>query len=86
MLLARKDASDVRLERVTAPTLVLMGTRDPDFPDPEKEAALVAERAHGTAQMIQGAGHYPHAEMPDITSERVIAFLQEISEGARHGA
>ena len=86
MLLARKDASDVRLERVAAPTLVLMGTRDPDFPDPAKEAALVAERTHGTAQMIEAAGHYPHAEMPDITSERVIAFLQEIREGARHGA
>jgi pimeloyl-ACP methyl ester carboxylesterase len=89
MLLARKDASDVRLERVTAPTLVLMGTRDPDFPDPVKEAALVAERTHGTAQMVEGAGHYPHAEMPDITSERVIAFLrqvQQVEEAARHGA
>jgi pimeloyl-ACP methyl ester carboxylesterase len=86
MLLARKDASDVRLERVVAPALVLMGTRDPDFPDAAKEAALVAKRTHGTAQMIKGAGHYPHAEMPDITSERVIGFLQEVSEGVRHGA
>jgi pimeloyl-ACP methyl ester carboxylesterase len=86
MLLARKDASDVRLERVAAPTLVLMGTRDPDFPDPAKEATLVAKRAHGTAQMIEGAGHYPHAEMPDITSEQVIAFLQEIREETQHGA
>ena len=89
MLLARKDASDARLERVAAPTLVLMGTRDPDFPDPAKEAALVAERTHGTAQTIEGAGHYPHAEAPDITSERVIAFLrqvQQVREEAHHGA
>jgi len=89
MLLARKDASDARLERVTAPTLVLMGTRDPDFPDPAQETALVAERTHGTAQVIEGAGHYPHAEMPDITSELVVAFLrqvQQVREGARHGA
>jgi hypothetical protein len=39
--------------------------------------------------MIEGAGHYPHAETPDITSERVIAFLrqvQQVREAARHGA
>jgi pimeloyl-ACP methyl ester carboxylesterase len=89
MILARKDASDVRLGRGTAPALVLMGSRDPDFPAPAKEAALVAERAHGTAQMIEGAGHYPHAEMPGPTSEQVISFLrqiQQVREGARHGA
>jgi pimeloyl-ACP methyl ester carboxylesterase len=89
MLLARKDASDARLERVAAPTLVLMGTRDPDFPDPAKEAALVAKRTHGTAQMIEEAGHYPHAEMPDITGARVIAFLRQVQqagEEAHHGA
>jgi pimeloyl-ACP methyl ester carboxylesterase len=89
MLLARKDASDVRLERVSAPALAVMGTRDPDFPDAAKEAALVAERTRGTALMIEGAGHYPHAEMPDVTSEQVIAFLrqiQRVEEGAHHGA
>jgi pimeloyl-ACP methyl ester carboxylesterase len=86
MILAPKDASDARLERIAAPTLVLMGTRDPDFPDPAKEATLVAARTHGTARMIEGAGHYPHAEMPDVTGEQVIAFLREIKEGARHGA
>lgn len=86
MLLAPKDASDARLERVSAPTVVLMGTRDPDFPNPAQEAALVAERTHGTAQMIEGAGHYPHAEMPDITSEQVVTFLRALGREAPHGA
>jgi pimeloyl-ACP methyl ester carboxylesterase len=85
MLLAPK-ADEARLARVVAPTLVLMGTRDPDFPDPAQEAALVAERTRGTAQMIAGAGHYPQAEMPDITSEQVITFLHEARVGVRHGA
>lgn len=86
MILASKATSEARLARVSAPTLVLMGTRDPDFPDPAKEAALVAERTRGTAKMIEGAGHYPHAEMPDITSELVLGFLRRIREGAQHGA
>jgi pimeloyl-ACP methyl ester carboxylesterase len=84
MLLA-PPADGALLARVEAPTLVVMGTRDPDFPDPAQEADLVAGRAHGTAQMIEGAGHYPHAEMPDITGERVIAFLEQITAGAHHG-
>jgi pimeloyl-ACP methyl ester carboxylesterase len=85
MLLAPK-ASEALLARVAAPTLTLMGTRDPDFLDPAQEAALVAERTHGTARMIEGAGHYPHAEMPAVTGEQVIAFLREIDVRAPHGA
>jgi hypothetical protein len=29
--------------------------------------------------MVDGAGHYPHAEMPDATAAPVIAFLQNVS-------
>ena len=47
------------------PTLVVMGTRDPDFDDPASEAATMAGLVGGTTAMIEGAGHYPHAEMPD---------------------
>jgi pimeloyl-ACP methyl ester carboxylesterase len=25
--------------------------------------------------MVEGAGHYPHAERPDVVSPRVIGFL-----------
>jgi pimeloyl-ACP methyl ester carboxylesterase len=85
MLLAPK-ADESLLAQVSAPTLVLMGTRDPDFPDPAKEAALVAERTHGTARMIEGAGHYPHAEMPDIAGEHIIGFLRSVRQAAAHGA
>jgi pimeloyl-ACP methyl ester carboxylesterase len=86
MILASKAASEARLARVATPTLVLMGARDPDFPDAAKEAALVAERTRGTARMIEGAGHYPHAEMPDITGEHVLGFLRQMREVAQHGA
>ncbi|MBZ0227674.1 MAG: alpha/beta hydrolase, partial [Bauldia sp.] len=70
-----------RLPEVGAPTLVVMGSKDPDFADPAAEAETVARLLRGTATMIEGAGHYPHAEMPETTASAVLAFLGR--EGAR---
>lgn len=81
MIAANKAASDAALDKLTAPTMILMGTRDPDFKNPEAEAKLVAERARGTYQMVQGAGHYPHAEMPDVVAPDIIAFAKQRLEG-----
>jgi pimeloyl-ACP methyl ester carboxylesterase len=67
-----------RMADVSAPVLVLMGTRDPDFPDPAKEAQHVAELLHGTAVMIDGAGHYPQTEMPDLVAAHLLPFLQSV--------
>ncbi|MFN8108308.1 MAG: alpha/beta hydrolase [Thermoleophilia bacterium] len=63
--------------RVTAPTLVVMGTADPDFPDPAAEARWVADTLHGRVEMIEAAGHYPHVEFPERTVPAVAAFLGE---------
>jgi pimeloyl-ACP methyl ester carboxylesterase len=76
MLRASKADVEAKLAAVRAPALVLMGTRDPDFPDPAAEARLVAERLHGTFEMIEGVGHYPHAEVPEVTAPLVIDFLK----------
>ena len=45
-----------------------MGTQDPDFPDPAKEAQWVADQVKGRVEMIEGAGHYPHTEFPEVTA------------------
>lgn len=66
---------EARLGAVHAPTLVVMGGRDPDFPDPAAEAGLVAERLRGRAIMVPGAGHYPQAEYPEIVVPAVVDFL-----------
>ncbi len=73
----RTDRNDVepRLGAIRAPTLVVMGSRDPDFDDPAGEAATMAGLVHGTVAMIEGAGHYPHAEMPEATAAAILAFL-----------
>ncbi|MEV6923112.1 alpha/beta hydrolase [Dactylosporangium sp. NPDC051485] len=64
-----------RAGEVRTPALVLMGSKDPDFPDPAAEARLVADGIGGEVAMIEGAGHYPHSEMPAETAAAVLAFL-----------
>jgi pimeloyl-ACP methyl ester carboxylesterase len=78
MLLASKAESERRIADVTAPVLVLMGTKDTDFPNPAKEAQHVADLLHGTVSMINGAGHYPQAEMPDAVAAQLIPFLASV--------
>ena len=78
MLRASKRASEERIPHVDKPTLVLMGSKDPDFKEPEAEAKWVAENLKGTYALIEGAGHYPHAEMPEITAPLMLEFMQSL--------
>lgn len=77
MLAASKSASEQRLGRVKAPALVLMGTKDPDFKEPAAEARWVADKVNARLHMIEGAGHYPHAEMPEVVAPLVLEFLAQ---------
>ena len=72
------DVSDA-LGKVTAPTLVIMGSKDPDFNNPDEEGAWVAGEVDGTSLTIQGAGHYPHAEMPAEVGPAIVRFLNDTS-------
>lgn len=71
-----RQPSESRLGRVSAPVLVVMGTQDPDFPDPGAEAQFIAAQTGGTVVMIDGAGHYPQTEMPDQTTPAILDFLR----------
>jgi pimeloyl-ACP methyl ester carboxylesterase len=79
MLRASKRASEERIPQVNKPVLVLMGSKDPDFKEPEAEAKWVAENLKGTYTLIEGAGHYPHAEMPEITAPLMLSFMGSLS-------
>lgn len=72
---ASHAAAEAALPGVAAPALVVMGDRDPDFPDPEAEARWVAERVGGEHRMIAGSGHYPMADRAAQTLAAVLAFL-----------
>ena len=79
MIRASKRASEERIPQVDKPTLVLMGSKDPDFKEPETEAKWVADNLKGTYKMIEGAGHYPHAEMPEIAGPLMLDFMQSLT-------
>ena len=80
MMTSSNLASEERLGKVKVPTMVLVGTRDPDFKDPAAEARRIAENVSGSVQMVEDAGHYPHAEMPEITSQYILSFLKTIEK------
>jgi pimeloyl-ACP methyl ester carboxylesterase len=67
--------AEARLADVAAPTLVVMGEVDPDFPDPRAEGEWVAQALHGDLVMVPEAGHYPQSQRPDLTPGAVVAFL-----------
>ena len=76
-LAAPTDAGE-HLGRLRRPTLVVMGTTDPDWNDPRAEAeGVVAAMPEGVGRvvMIEGAGHYPHAQYPDEVAAAILSFL-----------
>jgi len=71
-----RQPSDERLDRLKSPSLVIMGTKDPDFPDPAAEGRAVVQRTGGRLALVEGAGHYPGTEMPQVTASLVLDFLK----------
>jgi len=72
--------AEAQLPNVACPALVIMGTLDPDFADPRAEAEAVAAAMPaglGTVAMVDGGGHYPHAQCADEVATLVTGFLKE---------
>ena len=68
-----------QLPNVRCPALILMGTADPDWPYPIKEAEAIAEELPAgiaTVKTFPGAGHYLHAECPEEVSADILSFLK----------
>jgi len=64
-----------RLGSIAVPTLVVMGTADPDFPDPAAEATWIADRLDAQVTLIDGAGHYPQVEQPEPVNAALVSHL-----------
>jgi pimeloyl-ACP methyl ester carboxylesterase len=72
--------AEAQLSAIKSPALVIMGAEDPDFADPQAEAeAIVAgmPAGLGTVAMLDGTGHYPHAQVPDQVAELIATFIDE---------
>ncbi|MFE6049824.1 alpha/beta fold hydrolase [Kitasatospora sp. NPDC056446] len=60
---------------VRCPALVVMGSKDPDFPKPELVADRQAAALGARKAMIEGSGHYPMADNPRATADALLPFL-----------
>ncbi|WP_433756749.1 alpha/beta fold hydrolase [Nocardia sp. CA-135398] len=72
--------AEAQLPNLSTPALIIMGTEDPDFPDPKAEGdAIVAlmPAGLGRVELSEGSGHYPHADAPDRVADLALAFLRE---------
>ncbi|WP_189041939.1 alpha/beta fold hydrolase [Micromonospora sonchi] len=71
-----------RAPQVRQPVLVLMGTKDPDFPDPAAEARAARRLFQvAEARMLTDAGHYPHADRPEAMTAELVDFLAVTDRG-----
>jgi pimeloyl-ACP methyl ester carboxylesterase len=67
-----------QLPNVTCPVLIIEGSLDPDWADPRAEGEkIVADLPAGLGELavIEGAGHYPHAQTPDEVLALALPFL-----------
>jgi pimeloyl-ACP methyl ester carboxylesterase len=74
--------AEALLSAVSAPTLVVMGEKDPDFPDQRGEAEWVGHALHGDVVMVPDAGHYPHSQQPELTASAIVEFLSRATHRA----
>lgn len=69
-----------QLANVRCPALVIMGSNDSDWADPEAEAVAIVGLLPadlGQYEMIDGAGHYPHAQYPQHVADILVPFVAE---------
>ncbi|RFA22756.1 alpha/beta fold hydrolase [Subtercola boreus] len=67
-----------QLANVRCPVLIVEGSADPDWADPRAEGErILADLPAGLGELavIDGAGHYPHAETPRELLDLLLPFL-----------
>jgi pimeloyl-ACP methyl ester carboxylesterase len=74
MAFASKAPIEAILGKAELPILLIMGTKDKDFPDPAAEAAMLGTRTGARVEML-AAGHYPHVELPEQAAGLILPFL-----------
>lgn len=72
------DPAEAKLGAVKAPTIVIMGEKDPDFKNPAAEARWIGDTLNAQVVMVPDAGHYPQAQQPEVTADAVLGFLKTV--------
>ena len=78
MCKSKPSDAGAALANVRCPVLVIEGSADPDWADPRAEGErIVADLADGLGELavLDGVGHYPHAQTPDEVLALALPFL-----------
>jgi pimeloyl-ACP methyl ester carboxylesterase len=78
MCRANPGDAGAHLPNVTCPVLVIEGGADPDWADPRAEGEkIIADLPAGLGELVvlDGVGHYPHAQSPDRVLALAVPFL-----------
>jgi pimeloyl-ACP methyl ester carboxylesterase len=78
MCQANPGDAGAQLPHVKCPVLVIEGTADPDWADPRAEGEkIIADLPAGLGELVvlDGVGHYPHAQAPDQVLALARPFL-----------
>lgn len=86
MVYTPKRDTEAMLGSSRIPALVVMGTLDPDFPDAVAEARWLSTRLGASSLTVEGAGHYPHTEMPERVAPPVLSFIAGLAVAGPLGA
>jgi len=85
MCKARPGDAAAQLARLSCPVLIVEGDLDPDWADPRAEGEkIIADLPAGLGELavIKGAGHYPHAQVPDQVLALALPFLAKTAANA----
>jgi pimeloyl-ACP methyl ester carboxylesterase len=69
---------EIRLGEIAAPIRAFIGAGDPDYKDPAAENDWLAGLrgpVSVSTQLVPDAGHYPHAQRPEVTVPATLEFL-----------
>ena len=78
MCKSKPTDAGAQLANVRCPVLVVEGSLDPDWADPRTEGEkIIADLPTGLGELVvlDGVGHYPHAQTPDTLLALALPFL-----------
>jgi pimeloyl-ACP methyl ester carboxylesterase len=80
MCRANPGDAGAQLPNVACPVLVIEGEADPDWADPRAEGEKIIDdlpAGLGRLVVLDGVGHYPHAQVPDRVLALAVPFLAQ---------
>ena len=81
MCKSKPTDAGMQLNNVRCPVLVIEGSLDPDWADPRAEGEkIIGDLSAGLGELVvlDGVGHYPHAQAPDEVIAVTLPFLSKV--------